>query len=226
MVVPLTNANDTATLPKFKVGKFPILIAKLPREGHTQFYERAEKAGVGRLCHVCEGKRRFSMCKCPYCHGYMYHQVEWRPPADPVEGEPKVTQSTADRIRSQASGDGNFTFAGNSDFDPNVGDTAAPVATGSEVPLPHRSIKMLRLFAAQQEIPLGKLKKHADVLGRIEEHMGGLVAAQTTEQNPPEPEGTFVLDTEGAEAAKSAAMPSSSDEAKAGMEDATHELEE
>lgn len=211
------DARDGATLPIEQPGAHPPIVKKNRGESHSEFYERAEKLGVGRCCRVCKGKRRFAQVQCPYCFNYMFFQIQWKPPREPVEGEPKERETIQERTRSNRSGDdeGGYTFQGNPDFDPATGDVGQVVQDMR--PLADRNVKELKIYAAQNEVPLGSLagktadKWKAPILEAIEEHMGGLGL------EPPSPE-TVALDEAGQAASESAAAvtgssPESSKEA-------------
>jgi len=149
------------------------IIKKHPKETVTQLYERAEKRGIGRECVSCSAKRRFAMLQCPVCLSFMHHQVEYRSPSDPVQGEGREPESP----RNQSHTDGGYNFEGNPDFDPTTG-----VSPSSDTrPLGDRNLVELQVYAIQQEISLPEslLKKNAskaDVRSYIEDKLGGIPA--------------------------------------------------
>ena len=178
----------------------PELIRIHIAESHSQFYERAEKAGIARECVKCKSKRRYSMVQCAVCSGYMFNQVAPRSPSDPVEGEPE--QSNGSRNKTEMSGDGNYSFEANPDYDAKSGH-APNIKLGDTRPLADRSLADLKIFASQKEIKLPKSlqRKNANkskVRDYIEDAMGGITPSDL---NPPSPDGP-ILDKEGYDASQ------------------------
>lgn len=180
----------------------PARINRLAGESSTQFWSRAEKKGVARECVSCHAVRRFSLPQCPVCKGYMHHQVEYKPPARPIEGVPDSRIITPPN-QTVASNDGNFVFEGNPEFDPKAGRPDGAAVITDTRPLKDRSLADLHKFAAEREIPIPqslqrKNASKAKVREYIEDALGGAVDFNAAK---PEPEHE-PLDKEGAAAAE------------------------
>ena len=200
VTVQFTDPRDMPGAIK-DIKPHPELIKKHPVESHSQYYERAEKQGIARLCVQCGAKRRFSMLQCAVCNSFMFHQVEHRAPSDPGEGEPKESMRPANQ--TEASGDGNYSFEGNPEYDPKSGGGDPEVKMADSRPLADRSLSDLKIFAAQKEITLPtslrrKNASKAKVREFIEDALGGINAdaMQTKAVDGP------ILDREGHEASR------------------------
>ena len=151
----------------------PELIKKTANESTTQFYERAEKQGIGRYCTQCDAKRRFSMVQCGVCLNYLHYQTEYKTPTNPIEGTPENT-ATEQRNKSHTSQDGNYSFEGNPEHQ-----NPTPTTPTTQEPLENRSLKELQLYATQKGIDLPKSLRRNNVTKSkvkeyIEDSLGGI----------------------------------------------------
>lgn len=199
--MPHGHATSSLDMPGARTAKqHPELIRKLPKESRTQYYERAEKKGVGRVCLHCGAKRRYAMVQCPMCSQYQDAQIEHKIPNEPVEGESKQLRDALNR--TSTSSDGNFKFEGNPEWKNPSQSSDTVTSLNPAVALSEHSIQDLRMIALERGIEFpeslqGRKGTKKQLSEFIQDKLGGLMDA------PPVSPDVEIQDTEGRDAASS-----------------------